>query len=284
MPMTDTALPRYDVPRAPHVLRELFRREPVFAGGALCLAVLVLPTLAAMALDDRTLLDVSVWMKPLKFELSLIVYLATLCWFAAWLPKGVTETVWYRTMSVAVVLCIAVEMVWLIGAAGNGLASHFNTDTPLLRAAYPIMGMIAVFVTSATLVYAFLIWRDGESRLDPAFRLSVVSGLALTFVLTVAVASYMAGQGGHFVGGNLSDAEGMILTGWARDGGDLRVSHFFATHAMQFIPAFGLAASRTLRTRAASGAVVVFTIAFVGLVAYTFFEALSGRPFLAGLG
>jgi len=261
-------------------LLEIVRREPLFAGAALVLALMVAPTATALLLDDRTLNGVDVWIKPLKFEVSLALYLATLAWFAGWLPAGVVANRWYRAYAVIVVACIGLEMVWIGGAAAFGIASHFNVGTPLMSAAYPVMGVLAVVLTSATLVYAVLLWRADDSALRPAFRLSVVLGLALTFLLTVPVASFMASGPGHLVGGNGSDAEGLALLGWARDGGDLRVPHFFATHAMQIIPLVGLAADRMPSSRVGRRAVVLFSLLFVALVAYTLAEVLQGRPFL----
>jgi len=71
--------------------------------------------------------------------------------------------------------------------------------------------------------------------------------------------------------------------GWARDGGDLRVAHFFATHAMHVIRAFGVVVSRMLRTSQARWAVLGFAGPFAGLVGDTFVEALHGQAFLAML-
>jgi hypothetical protein len=261
-------------------LLESLRREPLFASAALVLALMIAPTATALLFDDRTLNGVDVWIKPLKFEVSLALYLATLAWFAQWLPTGVVTNPWYRTYAIIVVACIGLEMVWIGGAAASGIASHFNVGTPLMSAAYSLMGVIAVVLTSATLVYAVLLWRADDNALRPAFRLSVVLGLALTFLLTVPVAAFMASGPGHLVGGNSSDAEGLALFGWARDSGDLRVPHFFATHAMQIIPLVGLAADRMPNSRAGQGAVVLFGLLFVALVAYTVAEALQGRPFL----
>ncbi len=62
------------VPSTP-LTAELFRRHPLFAGGALCLLVLMVPTLFAMALDQRTFLDINVWIKPFKFQVALAIYL-----------------------------------------------------------------------------------------------------------------------------------------------------------------------------------------------------------------
>jgi len=260
---------------------EVFAREAFYAGAALCLAALIAPTVVAMALDARTLAGVNVWLKPLRFEVGLAVYLATLAWFAGWLPPGITTTRWYRIYSASVVSAVAAEMIWIGGAASLGIASHFNESSPILAWTYRLMGGLAVLLTSSALVYGILILRNRNSRLDPAFRLSVGLGLVLTFVLTVAVAGYMASSGGHFVGGSSTNAPGAPLMDWARDRGDLRVAHFFATHAMHFIPAFGFLTAVSLPAPAAYRAVIGFSVVFTGFVGYSFGDALMGHPFFA---
>lgn len=262
---------------------ELFRRHPLFAGGALCLVALMAPTLFAMALDQRTFLEINVWIKPFKFQAALALYLATLAWFAGWLPATVTASRWHRLFSTIVVLAVGAEVVWILGAAALGTASHFNESSPVATALYALMGVLAVTLTSASLVYGIAILRDRNSRLDPVFRLSVGVGLIATFVLTVIVAGTMSNNGSHFVGGMHSDAGGLPIVGWARDGGDLRVAHFFATHAMHFIPVAGFLFSRALPARQGRLAVLGCAGLFAAFVAYTFVEALSGQAFLATL-
>ena len=61
-------------------LGEAWRRDPVFAGGAAFLLLLVLPLLVAMAFDGRSLHGDDLWAKPLRFAVALSVYLATLAW------------------------------------------------------------------------------------------------------------------------------------------------------------------------------------------------------------
>jgi hypothetical protein len=88
-------------------------------------------------------------------------------------------------------------------------------------------------------------------------------------------------MGGHWVGGTVSDAGGMWLMGWSRDGGDLRVAHFFATHAMHVVPLAALGCSMVFG-REARAPVHVAALAYIGLVALTFIQALMGQPFLPG--
>jgi hypothetical protein len=145
------------------------------------------------------------------------------------------------------------------------------------------MGVLATLLTSASAVYAFQIARNGETGLSPAVQSGIVWGLALTLPLTLVTAGTMSAFEGHWVGGMRSDSAGLAIFGWARDGGDLRVAHFFSTHAMHFLPVLGLVsavvfgASRRLPVRLAA-------IAFAMFVAAVFVQALAGRPFLPMIG
>jgi hypothetical protein len=280
--MSDALMPHDHASRFP--LRDwfvgLFRREPLFAGTGLLMIALMAPTLLAMALDGRTLLDVNVWDKPLKFQFALAVFLLTLAWYAKWLPDGMTGKRWYGIYSVIVVFCVVAEMIWLMAAAAYGVASHFNNSSTFMFAIYPVMGLFAVTLLSPTLLYGVAIWRNPATSHTPAMRASLGLGLILTFVLTVMVAGFLASGTGHFVGGNLSDAEAAPVMGWARDGGDLRVAHFFATHAMHFIPLAGLLAVIALPDRRARAVVYAASAGFTAFVIFTFVQALMGQPFL----
>lgn len=262
---------------------ELYRREPLFAAAGFFMAALMIPTFAALLLETRTLAGVNLWEKPLKFQAALSLYLLTLAFFAAWLPAGTTGRGWYRIYSVVVVAAILGEIIWIGGAAALGVASHFNESTPLWTAVYAFMGVSAVTLTSASFIYGVMIHRNPATGLPPAFKAALVNGLVLTFVLTLAVAGYMSSTGSHLVGGNLSDAEAAPLFGWARDGGDFRVAHLFATHAMHFIPAFGLVSVLAFG-RDNRLPVHLFSLALAALTAFVFVQALMGLPFLPMFG
>ena len=263
------------------LLRAFYEREPIFAGTTIVLMVAAVPMLLAYSMDQRTLLDINVWVKPLKFELALIVYFATLVLFAGWLPEDTKRKVWFQVFSWIVVGSTAIEMAWIVGAAANGIESHFNVTTPFMAILYGLMGPLAVVLTSATLVYGFVFLRDRESALTPVFRYSLAYGLIATFILTCIVAGTMAGGGTHFVGGSMSDAGGFPLMGWSRDGGDLRVPHFFATHAMHFVPLAGFMLSPFMPRASGRTAMLSVAMLFAVFTLYTFVEALMGQPFLS---
>lgn len=259
------------------------RDEPVLTASALFLALLVIPMFAAGMIDPRLHLGENIWVKPIKFAVSLSVYTATLAIFARFLPKGTTATRWYRLFMASVVFAIAAEQAWIGAAAAMGTSSHFNLTEPGWAEIYPVMGALATLLTTATAVYAWQIARNRELAIAPVLKTGLVWGLALTLPLTLITAGTMAGMTGHNVGGSGMATEGLWLIGWLRDGGDLRVAHFFATHAMHLVPAFALGLvwlGRPDATRAAQ----LFAVGFAAFVLGTFVQALAGRPFLAFIG
>lgn len=260
------------------LLAEMRRDEPRFLALGLLLFFAMAPTLFAVAADSRAIAGIELWEKPLKFELALLVYLVTLAFFARFLPAGMTTGRRYRIYSGIVVAAIVVEMAWIGGGAALGTLSHFNT-TPLGGVLYGFMGAAAVLLTSVSAVYAVQIARNPATGLSPAVKESLVVGLGLVLPLTLLTAGTMSSMNVHFIGGAGVDAAGLPVMGWARDRGDLRVAHFFATHAMHAIPVAGLVSAWLFggRTRLP---VRLFSLAYVALVVATFAQALAGRPFL----
>jgi hypothetical protein len=162
-----------------------------------------------------------------------------------------------------------------------GTASHFNETSPRMAALYAVMGGLAVLLTSATAVYAVAIARNRANRPGPAVRAALVAGLGLVLPLTLITAGTLAQNGGHWVGGTPDDSLGLPVFDWSRDGGDLRVAHFFATHAMHFVPAFGLV-SLWLFGRVRRTPVLAFAAIYTVATGLIFVQALAGRPFPAG--
>ena len=123
------------------------------------------------------------------------------------------------------------------------------------------------------------------TRLDWAVAacIGAASGLMISAVLTLVTAGVLSSGAidgpGHWVGGTRTDAGGLLLFGWSRSGGDLRVPHFFATHIMQALPLLGLLLDRVRPDRARMG-VWIGAILGIALVAATFVQAVSGRPFI----
>lgn len=259
------------------MLRRLRTTEPVDATLGFALAFSLAVTLPAYALDDRLLQGDNVWIKTIKFQVALAVYFLTLAYYARFVPAGILQSKKYKAYSLFVCFAVVCEMVWIGGASANATASHYNTENQIMIALYGIMGFFAVTLTSKSLVFGWMIWRNDQNALDLSLKRSIALGLVLTFVLTVISAGTLSSMPGHFIGTPSSGASVPIL-GWSLEVGDLRVAHFFATHAMHFVPLFGLFAL-ALSNRTHRSLVVMSSIAaYVGLVGLTFVQALLGRP------
>jgi hypothetical protein len=262
---------------------ETIRRQPALAGAGILLLAAIAPTLFAYLVETRTLYGINVWTKPLKFEASVALYFLTLAWFWGYLSPRLRDARAVRALAVAVAACGVLEIVYIGFQAGRGVSSHFNTATQLEGILFNLMGLGAVIMTAGSLVLAILIVRSGAGALSPVFRTAVIAGLVLTFVLGTGAGVVIAVNGGHWVGTGASDVGGLPIFGWVRDGGDLRVGHFFGMHAMQVLPVFALLAER-FAPRRAGAALALFTLAYAGLALVTLLQALAGRPFLPMLG
>ena len=281
MPGRETAAAA--VPGSTFSLAVLQQTAPRYTQLGILLLLAMVPVAGAAILDDRLFQGVNVWLKPLKFLFALSVFLLTLAWFARFADPAVTRRRWWAWHERAVVLAVIAEMIWIGGAAAFGTASHFNTTSPIMSFIYPFMGAAAILLTSATSTLAYAIYRNKDLDIAPVIKSGLVWGLALTLPLTMITAGTMSSMNSHWVGGVASDANGLMIMGWARDGGDLRIAHFFATHAMHFIPLVGLV-SAFLVGREARWPVLAASLLFTGFVVFVFVQALMGQPFLPGLG
>jgi hypothetical protein len=264
-------------------LAELERRQPQLANVGHLMLIATLPLLLAMSIDTRLVNEINVWVKPVKFLVSLGVYYWTLAWLFGYLPQRAQRTGWGRFVVYAPILAGIFEMVWLIGTAAAGQPAHFNRSAPIYSISYALAGVGAVILVIAMLVQGLMIARDREVKLAPAFRSALVLGAVIASVAALIVAGCMSSGNGHWVGGVASDAGGLPILGWSRSGGDLRVAHFWALHASQLLPLVGWAVSRA-RVGHATAAVWGVAAVYACLVAFTFAQARAGQPFLPWLG
>jgi len=233
---------------------------------------------ALMALDGRTLLGRNVWTKPWKFATSIAVFTATLGWV---LPSLSLTARVERGATAVVAGAMTTEIALIATQAARGVASHFNTTTPLDATVFLIMGAT---ITANTVVVGYVLWRTLREPppLTPAYLWGLRLGMAV-FVAASLEGWVMIGQGSHAVGAPV-DGAGRPLLNWSLVGGDLRVAHFIGLHSLQVLPLTGYVATRWLgpprRSLAVVGAVAALYAALVGA---TFVQAVRGRPFLASL-
>lgn len=216
------------------LLAELDARQPQLARAGWVALGLMLASLVAMGLDPRTINGVSVWVKPAKFAASFVAWFWTLAWAWGALAPDARRGWAARVVLWGTLAAAGLEQVWITLRAALGLPSHYATD-PLGAAVYPLMGLGAVTLVALAALLGLLVLLRGDRAQPGRWRLAVGLGLVLGGVLggftgvTMSVANPR-------IGGSPTDAANLAPFFWSRDGGDLRVAHFLAIHAMQAIP------------------------------------------------
>ncbi|MGO4617733.1 hypothetical protein AB4305_27820 [Nocardia sp. 2YAB30] len=270
-------------------------------GTVSAMAALVLFSLAAMMVDDRTLLGESVWLKPMKFGLAFFLYSLTLAWLLS-LPHRESRATWWLGTVFAVTGFVDVGFIVL--QAARGTFSHFNTeDDPVNSIGQLVFASGVPGLFSANLgIVLILSW---QRLLDPPTARAIhtalllaVGGMGLGYLMGFTGKQLVRDSegrvvelaAGHTVVPDSSDlaprdAAGMPITHWSTVGGDLRVPHFVGLHAIQvmLLAAVGLAwlapRYRWLGAERAGAAVVgVLALGYTGLLAIVFWQAMRAQP------
>jgi hypothetical protein len=260
--------------RPSDLLAELRRRDRVlFLVGALHLVLLLLMGGAAL-LDDRTVMGLNPWVKPMKFAFSIGLYLWTVAWLLGELPPGRRGRGAVRwTTTVAMIS----EMVLIGMQAARGTTSHYNIATVFDAAVFSWMGLMIVVNTLAA-VFLLLLFCPPLPALPRTYAWGIRLGL-LVFVVGSLEATVMIARQAHTVG--LPDGgPGLPLVNWSTRGGDLRIAHLLGLHALQVFPLLGFLLGRRGRGDGLFP-LVAFVTVYVAIAGWLFWQALHGRPLLA---
>lgn len=255
---------------------------------ALLMLVLLPASLLLLQTDPRLLNGISVWVKPIKFEVSLALHFATLALLVQLVAPADRGRSFLRMAFLASALAGLFEVGYIALQAARGRASHFNDGTTAEFILYQVMGVGAVVLVATAFYLGVRILKAPRAGRGAGLQLGAGLGLTLGALATLITAGIL-GSGqipeamglppGHWIGGTRSDAAGLPLVGWSTDGGDLRVPHFFATHLMQALPVLGWLADRL--APAVAGRIVWSGAAFqLALIVGTFIQAVLGQPFL----
>ena len=249
--------------RLADVPQELLARHRTLTIFAAALLALLLPAALAWGLDERLLRGVNVWVKPMKFAVSIAVLALTTAWFIGHLPPAQRHSRAVRWVAALIVGAGSFELAYITLQAGLGEGSHYNVADTFHAVMYNLMGLGALLLTLSQPLLAWQLYRHPNPALAPAYRVSVLLGLGLTFLLG-------AGIGGLLSVVQPPDGSALPLVGWSLAGGDLRPAHFFGIHAEQLLPLAGLALARWAPRHGRRAAMLVaglYTLGCLGLVA-----------------
>jgi len=254
-------------------------KQSDFAAAGVFFTLSLLLTLPALAIETRLFDGMNVWIKPIKFQISLAVYFLTLAYFARWADPALLRNKKFQLYTKIVVLVALFEIVWITGAAMFSVASHYSQDNLFMMGIYTAMGLFAVTLTTPCIVLGRSILKYADQRLDPAMRWMIGASLVLSFVLTIIAAGTLSSGTSHHIGTVQTGAQLPIL-GWSREVGDLRIAHFFGLHAMHVLPLLAIPALGMKTPINRKRVVMLISILYVAFVVFVFVQALFGMPLI----
>jgi hypothetical protein len=266
--------------RAVELLQSALAETPIIRLAILLNGALLLVSLVALLVDHRQVLGINVWIKPLKFELSIIVFLATIAVLLHALgpmvgahASGVRQRVW---LDWGFGLSMIVEIAVIALQSARGVRSHMNYSSPLNGMLFGLMGIFIV-VNTVSAAWLLLLWLRTDGGLETAVVWGIRLGLLVLLIGSVEGVRIVS-NGGHTVGAADGGA-GLPFLNWSTRHGDLRVAHFFAIHALQIFPLVGLALAMTRqRVPLQVMTLVLFVTLYIAAVWWLFAQAMRGVP------
>lgn len=203
------------------------RNRLLYQSSLICAAIAALCVVGWVA-DPREVMGVNVWLKPMKFALSIGIYSLTMAWVLAYLPLRD-----HQRISRGTVVCMVVELGLILWQAARGQQSHFNISTIGNAAIFSTMGVF-IGLNSLLVLYTLIAFFKGDIPLPAHMLWAWRIGLATLFLAGISGGVMSATL--HHAVGVADGGPGLPLLNWSTTGGDWRVPHFFALHAFQVVP------------------------------------------------
>ena len=254
---------------------QLKSHNPILARTAIFHAALFLIALGLYMLDSREIMGVNAWIKPMKFTVSITIYLATV----AWLMGHIKRPRWaVGTIAWGISACMVVETTLIFMQAGRGVRSHFNVMTPFDAGVFSIMG-VGVIIDSFLMALMLLLFFKRDVTLAPSRLWGIRIGIAM-FLVGGIVGGWMSSQGGHTVGSE-DGGPGLPFLNWSMTGGDLRIAHALGLHGLQVMPILGWMISRSGDSEngrlVPAWALKTFGVLYGVMFLFTLLQASQGR-------
>ena len=252
------------------------KESPILYGIAMFHFVLTLICIIGLMVDDRMLMGVNVWIKPLKFTISGGIYILTVGFLTTLYPfSRRKKNILNNILSWALLF----EILIIFTQAARGVLSHYNQSNIVDGLLFAAMGLLIGIVV---LLMAFFIIETIrlKMKVPRPIQWGILIGWMIVFFGSW-VGGQMIGQMAHNVGVPDGGA-GLPLLNWSTIAGDLRVAHFFGLHGLQIMPLFALVLHKKWKASSITQSVLVILVGllYAGWIAYTFYQAKQGLPFI----
>jgi hypothetical protein len=230
------------------------------------LALLALMVLIAQ-FDHRQLMGINLWIKPIKFAISIAIYCLTWPLLLQYFPFERLK----KRFANFTVFAMVFEMIAIGTQAARGELSHYNTSGTYNALVFSSMGIVIVSQTLFALYIGIRFFKVKAVDISPALLWAIRLGIIMAAVFALE-GGLMATRLAHTVGAP-DGGPGLPLFNWSRIAGDLRIAHFMGLHALQLVPLFVV----LTKVKTARPAIVSSVLYFV-LISLLFYNAMLGRP------
>ena len=259
-----------------HVFNTVKNHSPLLYWIVIVHLVLAIVSITSSFMDDRTLMGVNVWMKPLKFSISVAIYILTVGFLMTLYPFSKKKK---NLINNIVCWTLLIELGLIIYQASGGVQSHYNISNPFDGLIFTAMGIL---IAINVIIMALFIFETIRLKLKTPKLLqwAILLGWVIVFFGSW-VGGQMISEMSHNIGVE-DGGPGLPLVNWSTIAGDLRVAHFFGLHGLQIIQIFALLISNKSKTTTKNQIIIVtvFGLAYALFVGYTFYQAKQGLPFV----
>lgn len=251
------------------LIQRLFSKHrdtnPLFHCGVIHL-LLATCILVILPFEHRELLGINLWIKPLKFAISIGIYCLSWAMILPYLPGEKRKRQFVRFT----VFAMSFEMLAIITQAARGELSHFNQSGLYNIVLYALMGIVITSQTIFSLYLGINFFKHRPEKLDQAMTWAIRLGIIISALFALQ-GGFIGQRMAHTVGAPDGGA-GIPLVNWSKNHGDLRIAHFFGLHALQILPAF-VWINKIRR----AAPVLIFGLFYFSLVSFLFYHALLGK-------
>ncbi|WP_373495814.1 hypothetical protein [Aquiflexum sp.] len=190
--------------------------------------VLIFCFLVLLGFDPREVNHENVWLKPLRFAISIWLFTWTFAWFSSYVE--IRRRI-FNNLNHIIAACMLIEITLITFQAGRGVASHFNVQTAFDAKVFSVMGAVIGFNAAIVGIWfiLFAFWGNGGK----SYRTSIIWGVVI--FLLGNFSGYLIIRYG-WPTDMLTSQSKMPLTGWKLTMKDLKISHALGLHAIQILP------------------------------------------------
>ena len=260
-----------------HIFHTVKTNSPILFGIVMIHVVFAVVSIIGLLIDDRTLMGVNVWIKPLKFAISTGIYIFTVGYYTTLYPYSNLKR---HIVNNIVSWTLLIEVAIIVFQGARGVQSHYNQSSLFDGLSFAAMGILIAI--NVLIMILFII---DTLRLKMKTEKSIQWAILFGWIIIVVgswVGGQMIGQLSHNVG-VIDGGEGLPLLNWGTVAGDLRVAHFFGTHGLQIIPIFALALYKKTKITLSKRLILVtlFALLYTFFIGFVYYQAKQGIPFIS---